>query len=206
MLLFVRLLFVFAGVVLLATGCTELPPDIGVHPHRKVATQTYRAAKHPIVAIWQDDSAAEGDPKILVNLTTQQAFFYRGKVLIGQASISSGRREFETPPGKYRVIQKDADHVSSQYGAYMARSGAIVQRDVDVSEDPRPRGARFVGAKMPYFLRFTEGYGMHAGYVPQFRASHGCIRLPPEMAKHFFEAAEIGTRVEVIEPPSKVEQ
>jgi len=206
MLLFVRLLFVFAGVILLGTGCTELPPDIGVHPHRSVAARIRRALQPPIVAIWQDDPAAKGDPRILVNLTTQQAFFYRGHILIGQASISSGRREFETPPGKYRVIQKDADHVSSQYGAYVARSGAIVQRDVDVSEDPRPREARFVGAKMPYFLRFTEGYGMHAGYVPQFRASHGCIRLPPEMAKHFFEAAEIGTRVEVIEPPPKVEQ
>ena len=59
---------------------------------------------------------------------------------------------------------------------------------------------------MPYFLRFRGGYGMHAGFVPRFRASHGCVRMPIKMAKHFFEAAEIGTRVEVIEPPIMVEQ
>jgi lipoprotein-anchoring transpeptidase ErfK/SrfK len=52
---------------------------------------------------------------------------------------------------------------------------------------------------MPYFLRFAGGYGMHAGFVPRFRASHGCVRMPMRMAKYFFEAAEIGTRVEVVE-------
>jgi lipoprotein-anchoring transpeptidase ErfK/SrfK len=46
---------------------------------------------------------------------------------------------------------------------------------------------------MPYFLRFTGGYGMHGGFVPRFRASHGSIRMPGEMAKHFFEAADIDT-------------
>ena len=59
---------------------------------------------------------------------------------------------------------------------------------------------------MPYFLRFTGGYGMHAGFVPRYRASHGCIRMPEKMAKRFFDAAKVGTRVEVIEPPIKVER
>jgi lipoprotein-anchoring transpeptidase ErfK/SrfK len=52
---------------------------------------------------------------------------------------------------------------------------------------------------MPYFLRFTRGYGMHAGFVPRYRASHGCIRMPAEMAKHFFDAAELNTPVIVKE-------
>jgi lipoprotein-anchoring transpeptidase ErfK/SrfK len=206
MMRFVRRSFVCAGAILFATGCTELPPDIGVHRHPRVATRTRRAALAPIVAIWQDDSTARGNPRIVVNLTTQQASFYRGRLLIGRTTISSGRREFETPPGKYRVIEKDADHISSQYGSYVSTSGAVLVRGADRNRDPVPRGAHFVGTPMPYFLRFTEGYGMHAGYVPQFRASHGCVRLPPEMAKHFFEAAEIGTRVEVIEPPPKVDE
>ena len=61
---------------------------------------------------------------------------------------------------------------------------------------PKPAGRRsrtgthFVGAPMPYFLRFRDGYGMHAGFVPRYRASHGCIRMPIEMAKHFFDAAK----------------
>ena len=72
------------------------------------------------------------------------------------------------------------------------------------AETPQPSGAHFVGAPMPYFLRFQDGYGMHAGFVPRYRASHGCIRMPIEMAKHFFEAAKIGTSVEVVEPGIKV--
>ncbi len=192
MLLFVRASFAFGAVLLLATACSELPPDIGVHPHPRVAKRTHRSSRPPIVAVWQDDSAAKGDPKILVNLTTQQAFFYRGDILIGQTTISSGRSEFETPPGKYRVIQKDADHVSSQYGRYVSSSGAVLLQGADRNHDPLPRGAQFVGTPMPYFLRFTEGYGMHAGYVPQYRASHGCIRLPPEMAKHFSRPPKSG--------------
>lgn len=193
-------------LVMAGAGCTDLPNDIGVRRHRSSALLTRQASHHPLLTSWQDDPAAKGKPRILVNLTTQQAFFYRGDLLVGKTNISSGRSDFDTPPGKYRVIQKDAQHVSNQYGAYVARSGAVLQRDVDVNKDPRPEGAKFVGAPMPYFLRFTDGYGMHAGFVPRYRASHGCIRMPMQMAKHFFDAAEIGTRVEVIEPPIMVER
>ncbi len=195
-----------AGIALSFASCAELPNDVGVRRHRSVATQTRWASHHPIFSSWDDTAIAKGTRKILVNLTTQQAFFYRGKVLVGRTNISSGRRDFETPPGKYRVIQKDANHVSSQYGAYLARSGSVLLRDVDINKDPCPKGAHFVGAPMPYFLRFTGGYGMHAGFVPRYRASHGCIRMPAQMAKHFFDAAEVGTRVEVIEPPIMVER
>ena len=199
-----RGLFLAAGIALGFASCTELPNDIGVRPHRSVARQTQWASHHPILSSWNDTAPVKGAPKIVVNLTTQQAFFYRGDLLVGRTNISSGRRDFETPPGKYRVTQKDAAHISSQYGAYCARSGAVLMRDVDVNKDPRPKGAHFVGAPMPYFLRFTGGYGMHAGFVPRYRASHGCIRMPAPMARHFFDAAEIGTRVEVIEPPLMV--
>ena len=201
-----RVLLVVGAVVLVCVGCTELPNDVGVRKHRPDAPRTRLASRHPIFAFWSDDPAATGEPRIVVNLTRQQAFFFRGETLIGRTNISSGRREFETPPGKYRVIQKDVRHVSSEYGLFVARSGAVLRRDANVTRDPLPKGARFVGAPMPYFLRFRDGYGMHAGFVPRFRASHGCIRMPISMAKHFFDAAEIGTRVEVIEPPIMVER
>jgi L,D-transpeptidase catalytic domain len=199
-----RPLFFSAVLAWACASCTALPNDVGVRQHRSVAAQTWLASHFPIFASWNDDPALKGKGKILINLTTQQAFFYRGKILIGKTNISSGRRDFETPPGKCRVIQKDVNHVSSQYGQYVARSGAILVRDADVNKGPRPKGAKFVGARMPYFLRFTGGYGMHAGFVPRYRASHGCIRMPEKMAKHFFEAASVGTRVEVIEPPITV--
>jgi hypothetical protein len=201
-----RPLFFSAVVGWACASCTESPNDIGVHRHRPATAQTWPASRFPILASWNDDPTIRGAPKILINLTTQQAFFYRRKFLVGKTNISSGRKDFETPPGKYRVIQKDAHHISSQYGAYVARSGAVLVREVDVNKDRRPKGARFVGASMPYFLRFTDGYGMHAGFVPRYRASHGCIRMPEKMAQRFFDAATVGTRVEVIEPPVMVER
>jgi lipoprotein-anchoring transpeptidase ErfK/SrfK len=75
----------------------------------------------------------------------------------------------------------------------------VVMANVNARKDKAPPGTQFVGAKMPFFLRFTRGYGMHAGFVPRYRASHGCIRMPTEMAKHFFDAAELETPVIVKE-------
>lgn len=201
-----RLSLLALALCLFAVGCTELPNDVGVRAHRSSAVLTRVASRHPVFASWEDDPSSKGKAKILINLTTQQAFFYRGESLVGRTNISSGRREFETPPGKYRVTQKDADHVSNEYGQYVAQSGAVLVRDADSNRTNRPKGARFVGASMPYFLRFRDGYGMHAGFVPRYRASHGCVRMPIKMAKHFFDAAEVGTRVEVIEPPVMVER
>ena len=52
---------------------------------------------------------------------------------------------------------------------------------------------------MPYFLRFHEGYGLHAGRVPAYRASHGCVRMPREFAMHFYNGAVVGTPVILLE-------
>jgi lipoprotein-anchoring transpeptidase ErfK/SrfK len=70
-----------------------------------------------------------------------------------------------------------------------------VKSNIDVRKDSQPRGTHFDGARMPYFMRFRGGYGMHAGYVPPYRASHGCIRLPKMWAEPFYENAEEGTPV-----------
>ena len=69
--------------------------------------------------------------------------------------------------------------------------------NVEVNKDPQPRGTIFRGAAMPYFLRIHGGVGMHAGYLPGYPASHGCIRLPEKMALQFFQNAAVGTPVEI---------
>jgi lipoprotein-anchoring transpeptidase ErfK/SrfK len=151
---------------------------------------------------WRAEKAP-GSPSIAISLSEQRAYFFKvkgkRKTLIGSSTISTGRKGFETPPGNYKVIQKDADHVSKLYGDYVDDEGEVVKRNVDVTKDPMPEYAEFRGAPMPYFLRFTRGYGLHAGYLPGYRASHGCIRMPHVMAKHFFDAAQIGTPVHVRE-------
>ena len=146
---------------------------------------------------WHGDDF-KGSPKIVVHLHEQRAYFYKGKHLVGESTISTGKKGYETPPGKYRVIEKDKDHISSEYGDYIDEDGFILQRNIS-RKDPKPPGAIFDGAKMPYFLRFTGAYGMHAGFVPRYRASHGCIRMPAEMAEHFYEASHEGTPVIVKE-------
>jgi len=97
------------------------------------------------------------------------------------------------------VTQKDQNHVSNLYGNFVNEEGKIVQRDVDMSKMQVPDGCVFEGAKMPFYMRFTAGYGLHAGHVPNFPASHGCVRLPRVMAEHFFQNAEVGTPVTVRE-------
>jgi hypothetical protein len=97
------------------------------------------------------------------------------------------------------VIQKDKNHVSNLYGRILGADGAVVKSDAHMSKDKVPEGGSFAGAKMPYFLRFHGGYGLHAGRVPSYPASHGCVRLPSAMAPRFFENSELGTPVSVIQ-------
>jgi hypothetical protein len=183
------------SLLALCTSCAELENATKAATN---AARTSAAALRPRSAYWNAHGVS-GRPKIVVRLIDQRAYFYRGKTVIGESSISTGRKGYETPPGKYRIIQKDEHHVSSIYGDFVGGDGRIVKANVSASKDHAPPGTQFVGARMPYFLRFTRGYGMHAGFVPRYRASHGCIRMPAEMAKHFFNAAELNTPVIVKE-------
>ena len=190
------LLAVASAALLICSGCADFE-EAQKQAHAD-AMKTAQAAPRAMPGYWNGDDAS-GAPKIVIHLHEQRAYFYKGGHVVGESSISTGRKGFETPPGKYRVIQKDEHHVSNLYGDYVNKDGEIVERNVDATKDPQPKGTEFQGAKMPYFLRFTRGYGMHAGYVPRYRASHGCIRMPAEMAKHFFDAADEETPVIVKE-------
>jgi hypothetical protein len=148
------------------------------------------------ISYW-DAEGQSGKPRIVINLDQQRAYFYKGGRIVGVSVVSTGREGYDTPSGEFRITQKDLTHVSSIYGDYVDRSGQVVVENVDVKKDPRPRGTVFRGAPMPYFLRIKGGIGMHAGYLPGYPASHGCIRLPKEMAAHFFQNASIGTPVAI---------
>ena len=140
----------------------------------------------------------KGKTKIVINLTEQKAWLYRGREVAAVTKVSSGREGFDTPTGRFKVIEKDADHRSNLYGAYV-KTGTrkIVVADVDTRKSKPPVGTTFMGAPMPYFLRFEGAHGLHAGEVPDYPASHGCIRLPNFAARKFYEAANLGTPVVV---------
>lgn len=153
----------------------------------------------PVIPAWSwTGDGVTGVPSITINLTDQRAYFYKGGKLVGDTPISSGREGYDTPTGQFRISQKSRDHLSNLYGNYVDSAGNVVMANIGVKEDKRPPGARFQGAPMPYFMRIHGGVGLHAGYLPGYPASHGCIRVPPQIAEIFFANASVGTPVAVV--------
>lgn len=164
--------------------------------YRRAAKPMPRAP-HDDVSYWDGDGVS-GAPAIRIDLGEQRAYFYKGGQLVGVSILSSGREGFNSPTGSFRILQKNRHHVSSIYGNYVdAQTGEVVMKDVDRRKDRMPKGARYDGSKMPYFMRFVGGVGMHEGFLPGYPASHGCIRMPGFMAEKFFANVNIGTPVTV---------
>lgn len=149
------------------------------------------------VSYWDDDGSS-GNSYIVVDLKRQVAQFYRGGHVIGVAAISSGTEIRATPSGKYKILEKHKDHVSSLYGSIEDSAGNVVNNDA-TPRTPVPPGCRYVPAPMTYFMRLTnDGVGMHQGYLPGYPASHGCIRMDRNIVPKFFANATVGMTVHVI--------
>jgi len=142
------------------------------------------------------DKGGTRNRRIVVDLSEQKAYLYHRKEVVAVSPISSGREGKNTPVGQFSVIEKDIDHRSSLYGNYV-RNGRIVKENVDIRKGGRPPGSRFEGVPMPYFLRFSGACGLHAGNVPGYPASSGCVRLPKRQAKRFYDVVRLGTPVTV---------
>lgn len=147
---------------------------------------------------WWKGDGVPGERKIVIDLSAQRLRYYKGSELVGVSPISSGTEGRSTLNGNFRVLDKDIDHRSSLYGAFVDGEGSIVESDVDSRTDRPPAGAKFRGASMRYFMRFVGGIGMHEGYLPGYPASHGCIRLPTRMAEIFYHDTPVGTPVQVV--------
>ena len=95
-------------------------------------------------------------------------------------------------------MEKDANHRSNIYGSFVDRRGRTVRGGVSTKIDSAPSGTRFVGAPMKWFCRLTAtGVGFHVGILPGYPASHGCIRLPEDIAPLIYQKVKIGTPVRV---------
>jgi hypothetical protein len=178
-----------AAIAIFICSCQPIPPQAQIPMPVPFPTP------EPTPVGWWNDEGARGEPKIVVHIDEQKAYFYKGKHLVGLSVVSTGKRGFSTPPGHYQVVSKDKDHYSSEFGDYVDAYGNVVISNIDVRKDPKPRGAHFDPARMPYCMHFNGGYAMHEGYVPPYAASHGCIRLPKGMAAHFYNSAPEGTEV-----------
>lgn len=118
--------------------------------------------------VWVPQAAPQGPMLMIVNLSTQRALLFRNGVPIGATSISSGKTGHATPTGVFTILQKQIEHYSSKYN----------------------------NAPMPYMQRLTwGGVALHAGNLPGFPASHGCIRLPAAFAKLLYDTTKLGMTV-----------
>lgn len=135
---------------------------------------------------------------VVVSLPKQRAYLMTGEQIVIDSPISSGKRGHSSPTGHFSVLEKDPNHHSSLYGDFVDGYGRIVRVGVSAKIDAAPSGTRFAGATMKWFMRLTdEGVGMHVGILPGYPASHGCIRMPVDGAKLFYDHVKVGTPVEV---------
>lgn len=181
---FVRLARVLAAGAAAWLGACSTPPPAPAPPPPKPR------------AFWDGDGIP-GSPRIVIDLSAQRARYYKGGRLVGETPVATGRASHPTPTGTFKVTEKNLNHRSSWYGDYVYPDGTVARADIDVRKDARPPGSRYLGASMKYFMRINGPVGMHEGFLPGYPASHGCIRLPTQMAAIFFRETPLGTPVQV---------
>lgn len=181
---------VFGGVALaLLASCASKPP-----PPPQVQTPP-----KPVLFEWNGDDL-EGPVSIKIVLDEQKAYIFRGTEQAGWTYLASGKGSRASPAGSYRISEKLERKSSGTWGVVEDAEGNVIDGDAKSGREPVPSGGRFVGAPMPYWMRLTGyGMGMHAGHIPHpgRPASHGCIRLPREMAEILYDVVKIGTPVTI---------
>jgi lipoprotein-anchoring transpeptidase ErfK/SrfK len=146
------------------------------------------------------DRATPDNTSVTVSISRQRAAFYVANEVAIDTPVSTGKRRGMTPPGSYTITEKSADHRSNIYGDFIDRNGRVVRSGVSTRIDSAPSGTRFRGAPMKYFMRLTDtGIGLHVGALPGYPASHGCIRLPADIAPLIYQRVKLGTPVRVEE-------
>src|SRR5438477_7734026 len=141
-------------------------------------------------------AGAQSPYSVEIDLEQQTAYLIRGRRVVLASEISTGRSGHLTETGSFKIIEKERNHFSSLYGKIVDAYGRTVVADAD-ADMKVPRGGKFIPAPMRYFMRFHDAIGMHAGYLPGYPASHGCVRMPEQNAIVFFNAVEAGTPVHV---------
>jgi lipoprotein-anchoring transpeptidase ErfK/SrfK len=135
---------------------------------------------------------------VVISLSKQRAYLMTGDNVYIDTPVSTGKRAGMTPTGSFSVMEKDLNHSSSLYGDFVDSRGRVVRSGVSTKVDSAPAGTRYRGAPMKYFCRLTGGgVGMHIGILPGYPASHGCVRLPAEIAPLIYKNVKVGTPVRI---------
>jgi lipoprotein-anchoring transpeptidase ErfK/SrfK len=118
--------------------------------------------------VWRAVPEAAGPERVVISLSDQMAYIYRGETLMAATTISSGRDDKPTPTGVFSILNKT----------------------------PMYRSKKYDNAPMPYAEFFEpHGLALHAGYVGDEPNSHGCVHLPAAFARKLYSVTDIGTPV-----------
>ncbi len=124
--------------------------------------------------LWQPERSQSGPALVVVNLHTQRLLLFRNGIPVAASTISSGKTGHETPTGVFTILQKNEKHFSKTYN----------------------------NAPMPNMQRLTwRGIALHAGNLPGYPASHGCVRLPLQFSKLLFGETGVGMTVVITSHP-----
>ena len=134
---------------------------------------------------------------VLINLTEQTAYLLVNGRVAFVSPVASGKEGWGTPTGSFRVLSKDLNHQSGNFGLISDSYGRIINPNATPGSYVPP-GCHYLPAPMPYFMEFRKYVGMHAGYLPGYPASHGCVRMPRDLAAEFFARVQVGTPVKVV--------
>jgi lipoprotein-anchoring transpeptidase ErfK/SrfK len=158
-------------------GLAAQPPKTTV-PKTTVPKTTAPAtmpALKPGQFVWTPELAPQGPVVIVVSLPEQRAYVYRNGVRIGVSTVSTGKPGHETPTGVFTILEKRREHYSNLYD----------------------------NAPMPFMQRLTwDGVALHAGRIPGYPASHGCVRLPHAFSEKLFATTSRGMTVVIADGAS----
>jgi lipoprotein-anchoring transpeptidase ErfK/SrfK len=176
-----QLAFALALSSALALGVPVTPAAASIETYeaKQTAASAAEIARADMIAAFGDktlkpgqylwrDLPGNGAQRVVVSLSDQLAYLYRGDTLVAVSTISSGTPETPTPTGIFNVLEKKPMHRSRKYD----------------------------NAPMPFMQRIDRfGVALHAGHLPGHPASHGCIRLPSKFAAKLFTVTSVGTPV-----------
>jgi L,D-transpeptidase catalytic domain len=164
----------FRGILILTSALLSFIPAFthAAEAAKPVSApiDTPPSALKPGEFIWSPELVPDGPLVMVISITEQRAYLYRNGLRIGVSTVSTGKKGKETPTGVFTILQKNKDHRSNIYN----------------------------NAPMPFMQRLTwDGIALHAGKLPGYPASHGCVRLPYEFARLLFDTTSFGMTVVV---------
>src|SRR6202522_3328677 len=167
-------LSVMGGAAVQAPALADSVPFWGAKTSVPIDTPINQLKKGEF--LWMGEAVTTGPVVMVVSITEQRGYVYRNGILIGATTVSTGRPGHVTPTGVFTVLQKQKEHRSTIYD----------------------------GAPMPYMERLTwGGVALHAGGLPGYPESHGCIHLPTEFAKDLFDVSPPGMTVVIANTASE---